>query len=373
MTGVRVRSAVFVVLMVAALGGLSGFAAAAEPRTVTVAVHDLEPFVVTNGTVKSGFTIELLEAVAKQKGWTLDFVNVENVAAQLKAVTEGRVDAAATAISITADRAKNYDFSQPILNSGLQIAVPTSQLERKAPGIADFLGLLFSKTMLIWLAAGVILSVIPAHIVWFSERGHGHAMVSRSYFPGIFQALGWSLGMLAGQPDSMPRHTLTRGLAVLWAFVGLIFVAYYTATLTTNLTVERFSDQINAPSDLVGKRVCTVADTNSSSYLRSIGVQANAVAAIDDCYATLKRGELDAAVFDSPVLRYFVAHEGAGFAQIVGTIFDPEDYGVAFPNGSDLRKQFDEGLLSIREDGTFSLIKQKWFGFEEPDPGDEPG
>ena len=49
--------------------------------------------------MKSGFTIELLEAVAKQKGWTLDFVNVENVAAQLKAVTEGRVDAAATQIN----------------------------------------------------------------------------------------------------------------------------------------------------------------------------------------------------------------------------------------------------------------------------------
>lgn len=364
-----------VVLMVAILGALPGIAAAveAEPQTVTVATHDLEPFVITNGAIKSGFTIELLEAVAKRESWTLDFVSVDNVAAQLKAVAEGRVDAAATAISITADRTKDYDFSQPILNAGLQILVPTSQLQRSTPGLTDFLDLLFSKTMLIWLAAGLIISVIPAHIIWFSERHHGHAIVSKSYFPGILQAFSWSVSMLAGQPESIPRHALTRGLAVLWAFVGIIFVAFYTATLTANLTVAKFDAKINTPADLVGKRVCTVAQTAPASYLRSIGVRADEVPTIDDCYTDLKRGELDAVVFDAPVLRFFVAHEGAGFAQIVGTIFEPEDYGVAFPNGSQLRKQFDRGLLSIREDGTYALIKQKWFGNEGPDPADETG
>lgn len=373
--GVRIRAMAVVVLMVAILGGLPGVAAAveAEPQTVSVATHDLEPFVMTNDAIKSGFTIELLEAVAQRENWTLDYVSVDNVAAQLQAVTEGRVDAAATAISITADRTRDYDFSQPVLNAGLQIVVPTSQLQRSTPGLTDFLGLLFSKTMLIWLAAGLIISVIPAHVIWLAERNHGHRMVARSYFPGVFQAMGWSLGMLAGQPDTMPRHAFTKGLAVLWAFVGIIFVAYYTATLTANLTVERFDAKINTPSDLVGKRVCTVAKTEPASYLNSIGVRADEVPTIDDCYTDLKRGELDAVVFDAPVLRFFVAHEGAGFAQIVGTIFETEDYGVAFPNGSQLRKQFDRGLLSIREDGTYALIKQKWFGNEGPDPADETG
>lgn len=179
--------------------------------------------------------------------------------------------------------------------------------------------------------------------------------------------------MLAGQPESIPRHALTRGLAVLWAFVGIIFVAFYTATLTANLTVERFDAKINTPADLVGKRVCTVAKTEPASYLNSIGVRADEVPTIDDCYVDLKRGELDAVVFDSPVLRFFVAHEGAGFAQTVGTIFEPEDYGVAFPNGSQLRKQFNRGLLSIREDGTYDLIKQKWFGFESANSSGSSG
>ena len=90
----------------------------ADPRVVTVATHDLEPFVMTQGAIKSGFTIDLLEAIAKREDWTLSYVDVANVAEQLKAVSDRRVDAAATAISITADRTKDYDFSQPILNSG---------------------------------------------------------------------------------------------------------------------------------------------------------------------------------------------------------------------------------------------------------------
>jgi polar amino acid transport system substrate-binding protein len=360
----------FLIALLVALTGLTAPANAAGPNEVTVATHDLEPFVMTDDGIKSGFTIELLEAIAKRENWTLDYVDVDNVAEQLQAVRDRRVDAAATAISITADRTEDYDFSQPILNSGLQIMVPTSRLKESTPGLREFLDLVFSKMMVIWLAAGLVISVVPAHIIWFSERKHGHSMVPKTYFRGVFRAFGWSLGMLAGQPDDIPRHSLTRVLATLWAFVGIIFVAFYTATLTANLTVAKFDAQINSPADLLGKRVCTVADTAPARYLNSIGVEARGVGKISDCYDSLKKDDLDAVVFDSPVLRFYVAHEGAGVGHIVGTIFEAEDYGVAFPNKSELRKRFDEGLLSVREDGTYDLIKQKWFGFENANSAD---
>ena len=370
--GSRLHALSAVILLVAIIGALPGMtprAAAAEAQTVTVAVHDLEPFVMTNGQIKSGYTIELLEAVAKRENWTLAYLSVDNVGEQLQAVREERVDAAATAISITADRTKDYDFSQPILNSGLQIIVPTSQLERSTPGLKNFLDLIFSKIMLVWLIAGLVISILPAHLIWLAERRHTDSMVSRSYFKGVLQSMAWSLGMLAGQPEAFPRHRFTRGLSIVWAFVGLVFVAYYTATLTANLTVEKFDAKINQPADLVGKRVCTVANTEPADYLTSIGVSPLGEKTIGDCFTALKKNELDAVVFDSPVLRYWVANESDGVAQLVGTVFEPEDYGVAFPNGSELRKRFNQGLLAIREDGTFDLIKQKWFGFETSSDG----
>lgn len=55
------------------------------------------------------------------------------------------------------------------------------------------------------------------------------------------------------------------------------------------------------------------------------------------------------------------------WVQVVGQVFDKEDYGAAFRRGSELRRQFDETLLGMREDGTFDEIKQKWFGVDGTD------
>ena len=84
-------------------------------------MRNLEPFVITNDTGKSGFTVELWEEIAKRQGWSTEYVDAESVGAQLKDVAEGKADVGAGAISITADRRERFDFSQPIFNAGLQI------------------------------------------------------------------------------------------------------------------------------------------------------------------------------------------------------------------------------------------------------------
>ncbi len=364
--GARLRAILGVAVLVALIGGLPGLAGAAPPppREVTISTYDIEPFVMTEDGIKTGFTIDLLTAIAKRTGWTINYVDGKTVTGILGDVTNRRSDAAAAAISITADRAEVVDFSQPILNAGLQIVVPAGSVERSQPGLTDFLKLLFSKTMAVWLLAALALTVIPAHIIWLLERRHADSMVSKSYFPGIFQAFAWGLGMLAAAADDAPRHWQTRALAVLWAFVSIIFVAYYTATLTANLTVEKIDSQIGAPTDLVGRSVCTIADTTAASYLNEIGVAFTGAPRLEDCYAGLKEQKYEAVVTDAPLLQYYVAHSGAGVAEIASPIFKFEDYGIAFPLGSDLRKPFDDALLSIRENGDYDLIKSKWLGSE---------
>ena len=364
----RLRAVWIVALLLAVIGALPGLVAGATPppRAVIVATHDLTPFVTTDKDIKSGFTIDILDQIAKREDWQITYLDVGSVSEQLKAVSERRADAAAGAISVTAERTQMFDFSQPTLNAGLQIGVPVGAAERSSPGLKDFLKLLFSKSILVWLGAALLLTVIPAHIIWLVERGHSDSMVSRSYFPGIFQAFGWGLGMLGAGADDAPRHWIGRGISLLWGFVAVIFVAYYTATLTANLTVEKFDNQISSPTDLLGKRVCTVAKTTSAAFLATLGVKTDDVPSIDECYNGIRDHTFDAVVFDAPVLQYHVANEGVGSMALVGHVFQPEDYGIAFQNGSDLRKQADSALLSMREDGTFELIRQKWFGSGEP-------
>ena len=186
-------------------------------------------------------------------------------------------------------------------------------------------------------------------------------MVSDSYFPGIFQAFGWGLGMLAAAPFDPPKRWPIRVVTVLWTFVSIIFVAYYTAILTSNFTVARISSQISTPADLIGKSVCTVANTTSPPALTKRGVAFTALPNIEDCYAALTKGDFQAVVYDAPVLEYYVSHRGAGIAAMAGPVFKEEDYGIVFPIGSKLKEEADEALLAIQEDGQYELLKKKWF------------
>jgi polar amino acid transport system substrate-binding protein len=360
----RIRAAIVAVLLVAAIGGLPGLVpgAHAAERAVTVATYDVEPFVITEGNVKYGFTIDLLDEIAKRAGWRYTYVDSGNVPGLLRAVQEGRADLGASNISITAERERTFDFSQPIIAAGLQTIVPASSAQRAEPGLVDFLKVLFSKTMLVWLLAALALTVLPAHTIWVLERGNAESMVDRSYFPGIFQAFGWGLGMLAAAPFDPPLRWPIRVVTIIWTFVSIIFVAYYTAILTTNFTVSTITSQISTPADLIGKKVCTVADTTSSAYLNKLGAPFTGAAQIEDCYDGLGKGDFQAVVYDAPVLQYYLTHGGAGVAVPAGAVFKDEDYGLVFPAGSQLREAADSALLSMQEDGQYELLKKKWFG-----------
>lgn len=361
----RLWAIVSVVFLVAVTGELPGLtpAAHAASRTVTVATYPLDPFVMTQDGVRTGFTVDLLNDIAKRTGWNLKYFDIPDGSSQglLNEVIKGRADAAACSISITAERMKTVDFSQPFLSGGLQILVPASSVERSEPGLKGFLKLLLSKSMLIWFLAALVLTVVPAHILWLVERRYPDSMVARSYFPGIFQAFGWGLGMLSASQDDSPRHWRGRVVGILWGFVSLIFVSYYTAILTSNLTAVKFESKIGGPSDLIGKKVCAVAKSTSSKFLTELGVPHETPANLPDCYAGLGE-KYDAVVDATPILRYYANHGGAGQVEVVGPVFKDRDYGIGFRIGSDLRKQFDDALLEMRENGDYEKLREKWLG-----------
>ncbi|MCW1959374.1 MAG: transporter substrate-binding domain-containing protein [Mycobacterium sp.] len=336
--------------------------AGAQPRQVAVTVRTMAPFVMTADNKLTGFAIELWEEIAKRQQWTTRYVPADSVAAQLKNVQDRRADVAAGAISITGERMKTFDFSQPMLSGGLQILVPKTSTDATEPSIGNFLPLLFSRTMLFWLLGGLALALIPAHITWLAERRHPDSMVSKSYFPGIFQSFIFAGETLTATQEDVPRQWFSRAFTILWGFVAIVFVSFFTATLTTTLTVGTFEAQIKGPQDLFDKKVATVAGTTSAKYLEGAGVTVTGLANIDDCYAALDSGEVAAVVFDSPVLRYYVAHEGAEKAELAGAVFQSEDYGMAFVQNSPLRQGIDESLLAIRQDGTYDEIRAKYFG-----------
>ncbi len=207
----------------------------------------------------------------------------------------------------------------------------------------------------------MLLVVVAAHVIWLSERNHKEGIIDKSYFPGIFKACWWAAATLATQADEMPKGVLGRVIAIIWMFIGVLFVAYFTAAATTSLTVQQLQGDIRSVSDLPGKVVATTAGSTAAKYLHERKISVLEVSKIEQAYDALQTKKADAVVFDAPVLLFYAANEGKGKVEVVGSVFREENYGIVLPNNSPYRKQINSALLSLKEDGTYQSLYDKWF------------
>jgi polar amino acid transport system substrate-binding protein len=332
-------------------------------KTLQVATRVIPPFVFEENNKLSGFSIDLWRSIAKEMGAEFKFSVYPTVSDILNQVEQSKADLGIAAISITAERQKKFDFSFPMFAGGLQIMVKTSEGTNNI--FPNLLQMFFSPTLLQLVGIALALILIAAHIIWLFERHHQEAMISKSYFPGIFKASWWAAATLATQADEMPKGPLGRMIAIIWMFIGVIFVAYFTATVTTAMTVQQLQGDIRGIEDLPGRVVVTTTGSTASEFLRQQRIKAVEVANIEKAYETLLQNQADALVFDSPVLLYYAANEGKGKAELVGSIFQEENYGIVLPSNSPYRREINSALLTLKENGVYKKLYEKWFNVKK--------
>jgi len=335
----------------------------AQPQAgrLRVATRVVKPFVFEEKGQLTGFSVELWNEIAKQIDAKTEFVVKPTVKELLASINTQEAQLGIAAISITAEREQQWDFSQPMFDAGLQIIVPSQTSESGI--LANIVAGAFSPTF--WQLIGAILLaiLIPAHLVWFFERRPvGGLLANKSYFRGIFEAAWWSLASLAAQADQMPKSAAARVAAVFWMFTSVVFLAYFTASVTSSLTLQQLRGDIKGSEDLPGKKIASVKGSTSVEYLRQHNADVMEFSKVEEAYQALEQGQVNAVVYDAPVLLYYASHEGKGKVQTVGAIFRKENYGIAFPDKSPLRKRVNEGLLKLKENGTYDQLYSKWFG-----------
>jgi len=68
----------------------------------------------------------------------------------------------------------------------------------------------------------------------------------------------------------------------------------------------------------------------------------------------------DAVVFDAPVLGAARAAAPERYGVFAGRIVTNERYGIAFPEGSELRRPVNAALQRLRADGTLARLQKRW-------------
>ncbi|WP_380181290.1 glutamine ABC transporter substrate-binding protein GlnH [Kalamiella sp. sgz302252] len=141
--------------------------------------------------------------------------------------------------------------------------------------------------------------------------------------------------------------------------------SYYKSGLL--VMVKANNDQVKGIKDLDGKVVAVKSGTGSVDYAKQHikSKDLRQFPNIDNAYMELGTGRADAVLHDTPNILYFIHTAGKGQFKAVGDSIEAQDYGIAFPKGSDeLREKVNGALKTLRENGTYNTIYKKWFGSE---------
>ncbi len=334
-------------------------AASGEP--LRVATKPFVPLVFEQDGLYQGFSIDVWDQIAQDEALPYTLIGTESVGELLELVADGSVDMAVAGVTITAAREQRVDFTHSFYETGLQVMVRDQQETGSLQSVAQAF---ITWDLLKIFAAGFLVILTSAHLLWFAERRRGSDVFPHDYVHGIWETFWWAVVTVTtvGYGDKIPRTWLGRLVAMGWMWAGIILFSFFIATVTANLTVQQLQGHIAGPEDLPGRSAATVAGTTAVSYLRSRAVDTLEVETIEAAYAVLEAGEVEAVVYDAPVLRYHAAHAGRGSLRVIGPVFEHQSYAIVLPIGSPLREPLNQAILRLREGEVYLGLERKWFG-----------
>ncbi|MYD41910.1 MAG: glycine betaine/L-proline ABC transporter substrate-binding protein ProX [Acidimicrobiia bacterium] len=345
------------------LGDIGDAVSAAGGR-MAVAARILPPFVIYDDRSYSGFEVELAYLLAARLGMEVDIHAVDTVAKQIDDIDRGVARMALGGVAITESRERLVDFSLPVLNTGLTIMAASEANRSLGDRILLFLRAITSSDLPWLLVVFGVAVLISAHVMWWLER-HQNADFAVPYRQGIWDSFYWSVVTMStvGYGDKVAKGDKGRVFALIWIALGTLVFASFTASIASSLAVSELRGGIAGPSDLPGHRVATVPQSAAVAYLSTIGVGPVLVQDIAEAYSLLRAGDVDAVVFDAPVLHFHASRTGGGEVITVGPDFEQVQYGfVLSQQDAEFRERVNLALLDLIESGVYRRLHDRWFG-----------
>ncbi|MGD8395061.1 MAG: transporter substrate-binding domain-containing protein [Candidatus Eiseniibacteriota bacterium] len=331
----------------------------ATARELVVATRVAAPFVLRQPDGGwTGLSIELWERIAATLGWSYRYEE-RDLTDMLAGVENGTIDVAVAALTVTAAREEQMDFTHPFHSSGLGIAVPAARRSAWLSLVHRLVSSAFVQ------AAGGLLTLLllVGWIVWLVERRHNPGQFAHGW-RGLGAGLWWSAVTMTtvGYGDKAPETLAGRTLAIIWMFASVALISGFTAAIASSLTIGELESRIQGPDDLTGKRVGTVAASTSDTWLADRQIAARHQPTIADAVRALARGELDAVVYDAPILMYLAQTKTGGAVRVLPRLLEHQDYAFALRSGSALREPLNQELLRQLAEPAWDAIRVRYLG-----------
>lgn len=338
-------------------------AATAPGSKIRVVTRNLEPFSFEKEGRRVGYAAELWDQLARETKLDYEVQVVNSAADIIEALKNKTADVGVGAISVTAKREEVIDFTQPFYESGLQVLVNGGS-GSFADNIFSLIGNLFNIELIGAFALLMVTMLIISHLVWRFEHPVNGDQWPEDYKKGMLESFWWTISTLlvGGADNKGPIGIGGRIVAIVWMLLSIVLVSLLTASFTTTLTVNTLKGDINGPDDLPGRKVATVKGSTTETLLTTKGAKVVPFATVTECVAALKAKDVDAVVYDAPVLQYEAGKLNDEKLQMVGRVFEHQNYSFALQQDSTLREKLNQGLLKLTEQGVGKELNKKYFG-----------
>ena len=307
----------------------------------------------------SGISIDLWAHIADKLGVKYRLVEEPSVQDLIASTDRGDYDISVAAITITAERERTIDFSQPFYGTGLGIAVPV----RTASVWREIMRTMTSFGFLQAVGALIGISLLVGTLIWLFERRHNDDFGGGAA-KGLGASIWWSAEAMtqASTGHRGPKTLAGRMLAIIWMVASIIAIAVFTASVTSALTTREMRGLVQSVDDLPGVRVGAVGGSATIGYLDSERIKHRDFANAQDGLRALELGTMDAFVYDKPLLAWLAARQFPASVEVLDVVFDPQSYGMAMPTGSRYRKAVDVAILEAIRDEWWKQTLFRYLG-----------
>jgi polar amino acid transport system substrate-binding protein len=353
--------------LIAALWCLSGVPVHAQAakasvldRELTVGVKEAPPFAIRTAKGEwSGLSIDLWRQVAGEMQIKYKLVEAATVPDLIRETAIGNYDVGVGAITVTAERERLLDFSQPFYATGLGVAVPILGSVnwvtiRRALTSSNFLeAILF--LIALTLAAGLL--------VWLTERKQNEYFGGTAT-KGLSSSVWWSaLAMTQrSHAEHGPQTIPGRAIATIWMVASVVTIAVFTASVTSALTTSQIQGTIRSAADLASVRVGTVKGTAAVAALARRQIEFQRYDSVQDGLNAVRAGKIDAFVFDKPLLAWSLRQKYSYSVRLLDIVFEPQEYAFVLPGDSALRKPLSVAILDAIQTDEWTEMKVRYLG-----------
>ena len=326
-----------------------------QAENLEVGTIERTPFSYQDWWEWTGFSIDLWKAIAQENNLEYSFIPQNSFSEILSSTENNDVDLSVANISITLEREKKMDFSQPIFDSWLNILAVRSSSE-----------LWFSENfftnnpkkiliyILIWL-------VWFTHFFWILNVAFWNIRL-RDYFPDIFMVSYEMITQYIGRYGHRILFISIIGISVFTVSyysqkVTIVFANYEDEIIESNLSEYKDLSSLKAWNIKVG----VTKSSTSEKYLKQKRIKTKSFDSFENMKGMLLKWEIEVIVHDDPLLRYLSQNDEKERFSVVSNTFNPEKFGIAFPEKSELRETIDRTILKLRENWEYERIYDKYF------------